>query len=380
MTSLPQPKRGDTRFALAVGLGFLLLAAIGMAYHELWRDEWQSWLIATQSDSIGELIQRIKDESHTPLWLLCLYAIGKFTDRPEAMQAFHLLIATTSVFVFARYAPFRRWERALFPLGYFMLYEYAIISRHYGLGVLFVVLFCATLRRGNYLLSTTLLAGLAWSSHQGILIAVPLQLMLLLRSNRPISSRGRWMRAGVSCLFLLALIVAVLVAVPPRLAEDHYVHTGADPLLAARSINTVWNAYVPVPLYEDGRVGRSHPVEHQLSGHLQRVGLLEPGGAPGDPVGRSALEPGGHCAAPVARPVARGRPCSRPGSHHHDRLLSYDARDAALLLQRLLRLDAGCGSTAISIWLSWPASGSLATTARPIESRDVKCAGSYPSC
>ena len=62
------------------------------------------------------------------------------------------------------------------------------------------------------------------------------------------------MRAGVSCLFLLALIVAVLVLVPPRLAEDHYVHTGADPLLAARSINTVWNAYVPVPLYEDGRV------------------------------------------------------------------------------------------------------------------------------
>ena len=107
MTSRPRESRGDTRFALAVGLGFLLLAALGMAYHELWRDEWQSWLIATQSDSFGELIQRMRDESHTPLWLLCLYAIGKFTDRPEAMQAFHLLIATTSVFVFARYAPFR---------------------------------------------------------------------------------------------------------------------------------------------------------------------------------------------------------------------------------------------------------------------------------
>ena len=80
-------------------------------------------------------------EPYTPLWLLCLYAIGKLTDRPEAMQAVHLLIATTSIFVFVRHAPFRRWERALFPLGYFMLYEYAIISRHYGLGVLFVSLF-----------------------------------------------------------------------------------------------------------------------------------------------------------------------------------------------------------------------------------------------
>jgi len=254
MTSRPRESRGDTRFALAVGLGFLLLAALGMAYHELWRDEWQSWLIATQSDSFGELIQRIKDESHTPLWLLCLYAIGKLTDRPEAMQAFHLLIATTSVFVFARHAPFRRWEKALFPLGYFMLYEYAIISRHYGLGVLFVSLFCATLRRGNYLLSTALLIGMAWSSHQGILIAVPLQLMLLLRRSRPVGSSSRWMRIGVSCLFLLALIVAMLVVVPPRLAEDDYLYAGLDPLFAARSINTVWNAYVPVPQYADGRV------------------------------------------------------------------------------------------------------------------------------
>lgn len=70
---------------------FLAFAAIGLANilsHELWRDEFQAFLIAAQSISIADLFDRARYEGHPPLWFLFLFAITRFTADPLGMQFF----------------------------------------------------------------------------------------------------------------------------------------------------------------------------------------------------------------------------------------------------------------------------------------------------
>jgi hypothetical protein len=62
------------------------------------------------------------------------------------MQVLHGLLAAAAAFVVLRWAPWGRQTAALFVLGYFPFYEYAVISRHYVLGALLVWLACAVAR------------------------------------------------------------------------------------------------------------------------------------------------------------------------------------------------------------------------------------------
>jgi hypothetical protein len=89
------------------------------------------------------------------------------------MQAFHLLIATSFIFIFNRYAPLSNLHKILFSFGYFPLYEYAVISRSYALGILLVFGICALYknRTTRYILIGVLLALLANVTIYAVVIA-----------------------------------------------------------------------------------------------------------------------------------------------------------------------------------------------------------------
>ncbi len=131
--------------SLGVALAFLALAAFAMSSHELWRDEAESWLIARDSSSLPELFRHVRYEGHPGLWFAFLFVLSRVTTSPVAMQLLHLGIATAVVWTFARYAPFSPLQRVLFAFGYFPLYEYGVVSRDYGLGVLFLFGACAVI-------------------------------------------------------------------------------------------------------------------------------------------------------------------------------------------------------------------------------------------
>src|SRR5260370_27109481 len=89
------------------------------------------------------------------------------------MQFVHRLLAGAGAFVFARWAPFERRERALFVFGYFPFYEYAVISRHYAAGALLTWLACAAARSGRRLLILACaLALLCQTTVYGIILAI----------------------------------------------------------------------------------------------------------------------------------------------------------------------------------------------------------------
>ncbi len=156
----------ETAFALILTLIFLAAAGFVLSRHEIWRDEAQAWLLAKDSRSLDDLALRIKFDGHQALWYWGLFAISRFTASPAGMQIWHLLIAAAAVFLFARFAPFPRAARILFAFSYYAFYEYGVISRNYGIGLLTLFFVCA-----------------AWKQRRRSLLLPALALLLMAQTN-----------------------------------------------------------------------------------------------------------------------------------------------------------------------------------------------------
>ena len=144
--STSSPAFSNLRFPAGLTAVYALLLAFGLSHHEMWSDELQAWLLARDSTDPADLLANLKYEGHPVLWYLLLMPLVRVTTSPVAMQALHLVIASTTVFLVARFAPFNRLQSTLFAFGYFPLYEYGVISRSYALSLLLVVVACIFLR------------------------------------------------------------------------------------------------------------------------------------------------------------------------------------------------------------------------------------------
>jgi hypothetical protein len=246
----PSPGNARVGFLVAAVLGFFFLGLILLLRHEMWQDEWQAWLIARESLSLSELFRNLRYEGHPGLWHLGLYLVSRVTPNPLGMQLLHLLVATASVYVFLRYSPFTRLQRILFILGYFPFYEYSVISRNYGLGVLGLFLYCAVFCRTqprNYLLLGLVLFFLCQTNVYGLMLAMVLGVILLWAAFRD-GAAGTWRAGAASVLVLLGIGLSVLQLVPP---PDSGFAVGwkldLDLPHLAQTLAAIWKSYVPLP-------------------------------------------------------------------------------------------------------------------------------------
>lgn len=231
-------------------LGFFCLGLILLVRHEIWQDEWQAWLIARESASLPELFRNLRYEGHPGLWHLGLYLVSRVTFDPLGMQLLHLLVATASVYLFLKYSPFSRRQKILFILGYFPFYEYLVISRNYGLGVLglfaFLAFFCRTQPR-NYPLLGVILFFLCQTSVYGLMLAVVLGVILFGAAIRE-RVAGTWGAGAAFALVLAGAGLSLLQLVPP---PDSGFAAGwkfdLDAPHLARTLAAVWKSYVPLP-------------------------------------------------------------------------------------------------------------------------------------
>ncbi len=153
--------RDDRAFATLVVLLYLPVAVFATVHHEMWRDELHCWLVARDSRTPWDVVRNRAYDGQPPLWYLLLWVLEKTTHRPAVMRVVHVAIATACVWVFARWAPFGKAIRALFPFGYFLAYEYVALSRCYGLALLFALLLCVNhARRRERPWTTALLLAL----------------------------------------------------------------------------------------------------------------------------------------------------------------------------------------------------------------------------
>lgn len=137
----------------AITLFYFILSFIGTLNHEMWRDEYQAWMVAADAHSIPELFKNLKYEGNPVLWHAFLFIITTFTEDPFWMQVFHILISTASIYLIHRYSPLPIIQKVLLTFGYYTFFEYNLISRSYGLGLLLVVIFCVLYeKRQKYIL------------------------------------------------------------------------------------------------------------------------------------------------------------------------------------------------------------------------------------
>jgi hypothetical protein len=180
-------KKGTTYIYLLAAIYFAV-GLIGICHHELWLDEAHHWLLARDSNSVFELIQNTRMEGHPLLWSFILYGISRFTTDPFWMQFAHLLVSVSVVFLFLKKAPFDWAFKILFIFGYFMVFEYNLISRNYILGIFFLFLACTFFQnRGQKFSLVCLCLALATNSH--LLFGIPALALFLALLAEQIQNR-----------------------------------------------------------------------------------------------------------------------------------------------------------------------------------------------
>jgi hypothetical protein len=244
------------RFAALVTAAFVLLTAPRLALHELWRDEAWLWLVARQSHSLSELFVPLARSGQGNLFPILCYLASLISPSPHALQALHLLLAAAAAFVFARWAPFPRGVRALFLLGYFPFYEYAVISRHYVAGALLLWLAGLAARSRRPALGLGVVLGLlCQTTVYGFVLALAFAAAfawerLLGRPHPAVrlpAPPPREVAAGLA--FLLAGGVAGLLQLRPLPGTSFSPewHFGWEPERAAAILALPWRAFVPLP-------------------------------------------------------------------------------------------------------------------------------------
>lgn len=255
--------KSEATFSTVLVLASLCLALIGLAHHEMWRDELHAWMIARDSSSLPELFSNLRYEGHPALWHVCLFFLSRFTRNPLAMQLFHLVIAASCVYLFARFSPFTRLQKTLFTFGYFPVFEYGIISRNYNLGILFIFLFCIFFqsRYKSYLILAILLVLLANTNAFTFIIAISLAMTLFFeriidKTTNQLFYNNKLNLILSITLFIAGIILALIQIIPP--ADSDF--TGDDDQVLSSSqidfiklerlasvMGRIWKVYVPIP-------------------------------------------------------------------------------------------------------------------------------------
>ena len=250
-----QPAPLSKYFPYAITLLFFILSFIGILNHEMWRDEYQAWMVAADAHSIPELFKNLKYEGNPVLWHAFLFIITSVTDDPFWMQVFHILISTTSIYLINRYSPLPIIQKVLLTFGYYTFFEYNLISRSYGLGLLLVVIFCVLYRnREKYILwIAAVLFLLSNVTIFGVMLAVCFggiiiweRLFQVKKDKGPVIP---WTQLVIFTAIVAAGVLSGYLQIRPepdnsfpQMYVTHY-----DPIRTKFTFSRMMHAYFPIP-------------------------------------------------------------------------------------------------------------------------------------
>lgn len=129
-------------------LGFLGFFLIQLVHHQLWRDELNAWGLVVASPTLKVLVDYVHNEGHPLLWYLLLWFPARFTVDPVVLKAVEGLVGCGIYFILGLWSPFSRLEKALIFLSYFVIFEYTVLARMYGICLLVMLLY--VYRRSKY--------------------------------------------------------------------------------------------------------------------------------------------------------------------------------------------------------------------------------------
>jgi hypothetical protein len=203
------------RFELTVLGLYALFVSIVAARHEPWNDETQAWRLAIDSHGVADLVHNARYEGHPLLWHLMLQALGHLSRSWWPVVVVHVVIACVGAWLVLRYAPFTRLQKVLIVFGYWSAYEYAVVARPYGLGMMLGFAACvawlAPRRRIVWVIACLVL--LANTTAMGTMLAMALAAAFVFDWLWPDDEARRPRRRArvAACIAVAALALPVLL-------------------------------------------------------------------------------------------------------------------------------------------------------------------------
>ena len=232
---------------------YAVFSAWSMLHHVPWSDEVHSWNIAKSSGSFGDLLANSRYEGHPPGWYTILWIISRFTHQVGWMQAVQWAIACTVIYLVLFCSPMPLILKVLIPFGYYFLFEYAIFSRNYAIGVLLVCLLCLIIRsrfpfqRVLYLILLYFLFNIHLIA---MILACSLHVYYLLMQ------RERQQKKGYLLFDLLMGLVFLVLALrsiypPPDSALKVDFQDSTHQLAIKSTVNAPLRSFLPLPAWWD---------------------------------------------------------------------------------------------------------------------------------
>lgn len=226
---------------------FILLGLLGVLHHEIWFDEAHTWLLARDSHSWVELFRNARADRQPLLWHCLLYILKHISTKPLAMQLLHWIIASLAAGIFLHKGPFPYWFKVLLIFGYFILFEYTLIARNYGPGMLFLFAFCFLYQKNAPPIWIGLLLGLLANTHPlGLVAGAGLCIWWFLDLDKRRAKRffqGQFLAATGFALAILPTLWAwqSMPGVVQERARPFNLET------AGKSFLIIWRAFIPIP-------------------------------------------------------------------------------------------------------------------------------------
>jgi hypothetical protein len=120
---------------LLFGLWLAAAGALGCR-HVIWRDEARALSIAIQGEDWIAMLRGLHGDGHPALWYLLLRAVHGITGRPEALPLLALAVAAAAAWLIVWRSPFPRPLIGLILASHFFIYDFSVMARNYGIGML----------------------------------------------------------------------------------------------------------------------------------------------------------------------------------------------------------------------------------------------------
>ncbi len=131
--------RAPNRTRLIRGLLFAAWFALVLFLvlrHVFWRDEVRALSIALAGHNVFDMLRILHGEGHPAVWYLMLRGAHVLVPVKQVLPAVGFAVAAASAAILAFRAPFRPLVLALALFSAFMLDEYAVLARNYGIAML----------------------------------------------------------------------------------------------------------------------------------------------------------------------------------------------------------------------------------------------------
>lgn len=175
-------RRLNSLLWIIISLGVIFYKLI---FHELWKDEWQAWLVSRDLGLIN-MFSFLNYEGHPSLWYLYL-KVWTFLPIQEhiALQLAHGVLVVISIYYLFQKINLPTIWKVLISFSYFFIFEYGIVNRGYILVVLLTLIAVDFIckKSNSWVLGLTIFL-LCQTEAYGVIIAGSITAYLLLSEEK----------------------------------------------------------------------------------------------------------------------------------------------------------------------------------------------------